>query len=120
MNRDELTSAVTRIPKGAKEALRNSEPEPDAAVLRSREGSSGIYFVSKVTGNIIASLLVCTLVGLAYVVSTYFTWEHQVEYYKTQQKQMRQEIDALEEKNLVLERRMVELSTQVENMKDGT
>jgi hypothetical protein len=114
-SRESITAPVTRVPQGTVQAPRQADaPQP-----RPHESSSGVVFVNKATGSIIAGLFVLVLVGVAYMGSTFFTREHQFEHYKNQQHQMKRDIEHLKSKNLQYERRMVELETQVENMQDA-
>lgn len=86
---------------------------------RDYENSSGILFVNRTTGTLVALLLVFLLTAIAYVGSAFFTGEQQLERFKAQQKHLRQELTAIKAKNLALERRLVRLATQVENLKDA-
>jgi len=107
---------MMRFPKGK---VPGQSSSPETSAQHSRVFSSGAYFISRLTGNVIATLLVAMLIFLAYVISTFVTREHQIKHYKKEQKQLRREMDELKDKNLLFERRMVELETELENMEEG-
>jgi hypothetical protein len=110
-----ITAPRTPVPKNALSAPRHA----DAPTPRSHEGSSGVFFVNRATGTAIAGLLIFLLGGIAYVGSTFFTREHQLDHVIDEQKKMRHDLDTLKMENQTFERRMVELSTQLENMEDA-
>jgi hypothetical protein len=72
----------------------------------------------KSTGWLVATLVISCLIGLVYVGAHFFTREHQVDHMRDQVKENRLVIDQLELKNQILERRIVELETRVENLQE--
>lgn len=80
--------------------------------------SGGFLYISPRMGSLLASLFVFLLVSIAYIASTFFTRERQLEHYKEQQKQMQLEIEQLQDDNRKIEERLVTLSTYLENMRE--
>ena len=73
--------------------------------------------VRKQTGWLASGLVAAVLVAFAYVGSAYFTREHQVERLHQQVRKMDKVLEAERAERLKLERRMVELETQLELMR---
>lgn len=71
------------------------------------------------TGWSLAGLVIILLVGTVYVGSTFFRREHKVDHIETQNRQLQQSVEALELKTQMMERRIVELQTEVENLRDN-
>lgn len=119
-----ITSRVTRIAELLVTSSRKWDPkqnDPGASVSRAQETSSGsVVFVNRSTGAGIASLLIFLVIGIAYVGTTFLTREHQIDRFREEQKQMQGELEKLKRKNRYFERRMVELSTQVENIEGNS
>lgn len=65
----------------------------------------------------LAVFFMALIVGVAYVGTTFFTREHKIERMENQQRNMRGVLDTVERKTQILERRIVELETQIENLK---
>lgn len=111
--RRRITSPVTHVKGETVTAVRR---DPDAPVPRNREQSSGVVFVNKATGWAVASLLLSLLGGIAYVGTTFFTREAQIEHLESEVRDTSREVDVLRTRNQIFERRIVELETRIENM----
>ncbi len=72
----------------------------------------------KSTGWLMATLVISCLSGLVYLGAHFFTREHQLDHMRDQIKQHRLVIDQLKLKNQLLERRLVEVETRVENIQE--
>jgi len=114
---DDLTSRIFKRPKGLRvEVTQEADEESDPGDSHVYPG--GLLYISPRMGSLLASLFVFLLISTAYVASTFFTRERQFEHYKEQQKQMQLEIEQLQDENRKLEKRLVTLSTYVENMRE--
>ena len=105
-----ITQPVTPIPPG-----HSSTPEADTPVRRGREPSGGVVFVNKTAGWIVAVLLVVLIVSVAYVGTSIFTREHQVERLRESLQQQELRLENLRAKQLDFELRLVQLETDFEN-----
>lgn len=115
---DDLTSRIFRVPKGLKVSV-TQDPDEEGEAADSSVYSGGFLYISPRMGSLLASLFVFLLVSTAYVASSFFTRERRLEHYKEQQKQMQLEIEQLQDDNRKLEKRIVSLTTAVENMRDA-
>lgn len=114
--RRKITQPVTRVPP-------ESVPDPDPAFLQEvntavQKLDKDRLVLRKSTGWLVASLVITSLGGLAYAGSTFFTREHQLDHLRMQLKDTRETVEVLHHKNQKLERRIVELETQVENLQE--
>jgi len=78
----------------------------------------GVVFVSRATTSAIAGFFVFLLASTTYIGSSYFTTRRQVDLLKNHQHEMDLAIENLKSNNQALERKTVELQTQIENMRD--
>lgn len=108
-----ITSPVTRVEGQVVSAVSR---DPDAPRSRSRESSGGVVFVDKATGWAVASLLLTLLGGIAYVGTTFFTREAQIEHLENELRDAGREVDILRARDQMFERRIVELETRIENI----
>lgn len=92
--------------------------EPDAPVSRQREASAGVFFVDRTAGWLAAVLLLSLLVGVAYVGTSFFTREMQFDRLREDVHHLNEGLDELEEQQLQLERRLVQLETEAENRRE--
>lgn len=111
--RRRITEPVTHVPAGTVSAPRR---DPDAPVPRTRESSSGVVFVNRTTGWAVASLLLSMLGGIAYIGTTFFTREAQIDHLESELRDASRQVDVLRAQNQIFERRIVELETRIENM----
>ena len=105
------------MPKGLKISV-TQEVDEEGGPGNSQVYPGGLFYISPRMGSLLASLFVFLLTSTAYVASTFFTRERQFEHYKEQQKQMQLEIEQLQDENRNLEKRLVTLSTYIENMRE--
>lgn len=116
--RSELRSRITRIPKSVLlQSVEEGDPAPSLAGVTSDE-EVGVVFVSRATTSTIAGFFVFLLASTTYVGSSYFTTQRQVDLLKNHQHEMDLAIENLKSNNQALERKTVELQTQIENMRD--
>lgn len=108
-----ITQPVTHV-KG--EVVSARRRDADAPVPRARESSGGVVFVDKATGWAVATLLLSLLGGIAYVGTTFFTREAQIEHLGSELRDASREVDLLRTQNQILERRLVEMETRLENI----
>lgn len=112
--RKRITRSVTRVPSAAAEAPRH----PDAPASRSHEASSSLFLVGRTTSVLLGVLLVLLLFGIAYAGTTFFARERQYQNVKERQKEIEREQERSKAHRQALERRMVELETQLENIRE--
>ena len=74
-----------------------------------------MVFVNKTAGWIVAVLLVVLIVSVAYVGTSIFTREHQVERLRESLQQQELRLENLRAKQLDFELRLVQLETDFEN-----
>lgn len=74
--------------------------------------------MNRKAGWSLAGLIVALLLGTVWLGATFFRREHKVEHLENQNRQLQQSVEALELKTQGLERRIVEIETEVENMRD--
>jgi len=91
---------------------------PDAPRPRGREPSSGGIFVSRTTSWFLAVLVVALVLALAYIGTAFLAREGQFEHVKERQKEVERELERAGVRHQALERRLVELETQLENVKE--
>lgn len=113
--RRKITQPVTHI---AAKDVPAAHREVDAVVPRNHDPSNSVVLVNRATGWTLAILFIALLISIAYVGTTFFTREHQIENMANHQRHMRSTLDTVKAKNQELERRIVELETQLENLED--
>lgn len=83
------------------------------------KNAKGHYVLSKRTGWLMSSLVLTVLGGAVYVGSSFFTRGHQVFRLQEQVRHLNKELEKREAGRQDLERRVVELETQVEFMHEA-
>lgn len=112
--RKRITEPVTKVEGAAVRAAR----EADAASPRPHESSAGVLFVNRTTGWVVALLLLGLVGGIAYVVTIFFTREHQIEHMDTQMRQQQKTIEDLQARQQELARRVILLETELEALQE--
>lgn len=112
--KDRIAHPVTRVPTTRHEAPR----EADAPVARVHEGSGGL--VNRTARWALAVVFVGLLGGVTYIVTSFFTREHQIDHLEGQVQQQQRTIEALMLENQEMERRLVILETQLETMQESS
>lgn len=114
--RRKITQPVTRVPPDA-------VPDPDPQLMREvgqavRVLDRDRIVMRKSTGWLIAGAVVSVLAATAFVGSTIFTREHQFEHLQEQVRELDAELERVQLRDQVLERRLVELETKLERLEE--
>lgn len=113
--RRRITQPVTHVsPDKAPPAPRH----PDAPVARAHDSSGGVVFVNRFTGWTIAGLFVAILGAVAYLGVNFFTRAHQIEHALEELDETNRGLERTRGQVQQLERRQVELETDVENLQE--
>jgi septal ring factor EnvC (AmiA/AmiB activator) len=104
-----IGSSLSAIPRD--ELLR----KVDEAV---KEVDKDRFVLRKRTGWLIATLVLVSLGGIAYISATLLTREAQLDTTRDHVKDLQRDMDSMKRKNRGLERKLVEIRTELDNIKE--
>jgi septal ring factor EnvC (AmiA/AmiB activator) len=112
--RRKITQPVTRVPP-------ESLPDPDFL----QEVDDAVKHLDKdrivmrrSTGGIVALLVLAALGGMGYVGAKFFTREHQLDHLRQELREVGEDVEQVQLQQQALERRLVELETDVESLQE--
>ena len=76
------------------------------------------FVVRKTTGWFVAGLVISVLGGAAFIGSSIFTREHQFDHLQEQVQELTLAFERVRAREQILERRLVEIETEIENLKE--
>lgn len=121
-SRRSITEPVIKIPDNIAQVPRlDEETREDVEKVAAdtvKKLDKDRYVLQKRTGWLIATLVVTVLGATAYLGSSFFTRGHQVDHLQEQVRNLNGEVEEDREARQVLERRVVELETQIELMQE--
>lgn len=114
--RRKITQPVTRVPP-------ESVPDPDPQLMREVDQAVKVLdrdriVLRKSTGWLIAGAVVFVLAALAVIGSTIFTRAHQFEHVQQQVRELESELERVQMRDQILERRLVEIETSLESLEE--
>lgn len=120
--RRKITEPVLKVPAGLAVAPRIAEEIREdvekVAEETVRKLDKNRFVMRKTTGSLAATLVVTILGAAAYLVSTFFTRSHQLDRMHQEMRQIKGALDDAREERQQLERKVVGLETELENVEE--
>ncbi len=112
--RKRITKSVTRVPP---------EKVPEPALLEEvgvavKRLDKDRLVLRKSTGWAIAAAVIVVLGAMAFIGTRYFTREHQLDHLREEVRELTQDLELTRTRQRVLQRRLVELETKLENVEE--
>lgn len=92
--------------------------DPDAPVPKPRETSEFRVTVGRTTGWVVALLLCSLILAIAFIGTSFFMREHHEGQVRQQLQRIEKDVEALQTQQLETERRLVEMETQIDRLRE--